>query len=211
MKNQKKIWDNLAKQWNNFRNKPEPIVNYFLDRYTKNAGRIIDLGCGNARNLIPFHNFSCYAVDFSKKMLDKAKLTSEKYGLDINLYKSDLDKLPFKDNFFDYALMLASLHHLETKEKRLNALKEIHRILKNNGIVLITVWNKWQLKFLFKKKDTLIPWKQKNKIYYRYYHLFNYFELKSLLKKVNFKILESKVIKGNIVFIVKKIRAADRI
>ena len=112
--------------------------------------------------------------------------------------------MPFKNNFFDYALMLASLHHIETKEKRFKSLEELHRILKNNGIALITVWNKWQLRFLFSKKNAYIKWKVKDKIYYRYYYLFNYFELKNLIKKINFKILESKILKGNLVFIVKK-------
>ncbi|MEK6841361.1 MAG: class I SAM-dependent methyltransferase [Nanoarchaeota archaeon] len=204
MENQEKIWDSLAESWNNFRNKPEEIVYYFKDKYTNNAGRIIDLGCGNARNLIPFNNFICYGADFSKKMLEKAKLKSDKYGLDLRLHKANLTKLPFKDNFFDYALVLASLHNLETKELRLNALKEVYRILKKDGIALITVWNKWQLKFLLSKKDCLVPWKQRDKIYYRYYYLFNYFELKNLLKKNNFKILESKTSNGNLIFIVKK-------
>jgi len=201
---QEKVWDELAEQWNQFRAEPEQIVNYFLDKYTKNAGRIIDLGCGNARNLIPFHNFICYGVDFSEKMLKKAKLISDKYNLDLRLYKASLDNLPFRDNFFDYALMLASLHHVEDKESRLKVLNELYRILKKEGIALITVWNKWQLRFLFRRKDTLIPWKIKDKIHYRYYHLFNYFELKNLLKKVNFKILESKISKGNLIFIIKK-------
>lgn len=204
MQNQEKIWDNLSEQWNNFRNKPEPMVEYFLDKYTKNSGKIVDLGCGNCRNLIPFKNFICYGVDFSKEMLNNAKTISEEYGLDIVLHKANLDNLSFKDKSFDYALMLASLHHLETEESRIKALKEIYRILENNGIALITVWNKWQLKFLFRKKDTLIPWKINDKTYYRYYHLFNYFELRNLLKKVNFKILESKFLDNNLIFIVKK-------
>ncbi|AJF62371.1 MAG: Methyltransferase type 11 [archaeon GW2011_AR20] len=204
MESQEQIWDSISESWHNFRNKPERLVEYFKDNYTNNAGRIIDLGCGNARNLIPFQNFICYGVDFSKKLLEKAKLTSEKHNLDLRLNKSNLDKLIFKDNFFDYALMLASLHNLETKEKRINALKELYRISRKDGVALITVWNKWQLKFLFRKKDTLIPWHQKGKVYYRDYHLFNYFELKNLLKKVNFEILESKINGGNIIFIVKK-------
>ncbi len=204
MENQEKIWDDLAESWNNFKQKPLPIVKYFKDKYANNAGRIIDLGCGNARNLIPFKDFECYGIDFSEEMLRYAELLSKKHGLKIKLKKSSLEKLDFKDNFFDFVLMLASLHHIETNEKRINTLKEIYRILKKDGIVLITVWNKWQLNFLFRKKDTLIPWNKKDKIYYRYYHLFGYFELKKLLKKINFKILESKINKGNLIFIVKK-------
>jgi len=132
MENQERIWNELAESWGNFRNKPEEITEYFKDKYTNNAGRIVDLGCGNCRNLIPFQNFICYGIDFSKNMLDKAKLTSEKYDLDLRLIKSDLDKLPFKDNFFDYTLMLASLHHLETKEKRIDNIRNQKRFSRPN-------------------------------------------------------------------------------
>ena len=204
MKNQEEIWDKLAEQWNNFRNKPDPITKYFLNKYTKNKGKIGDLGCGNCRNLLPFKNFICYGIDFSEKMLNKAKNLIKNNNLKVKLYKTRLNKLPFKNNFFDYALMLASLHHLETKEKRIKTLEELYRVLKKDGIVLITVWNKWQLRFLFSKKNTFIRWKVKDKIYYRYYYLFNYFELKNLIKKFNFKILESIISDGNIIFIVKK-------
>ncbi len=204
MESQEKIWSNIANSWNNFRNTPEPIVGQFLNKYTNNAGRIVDLGCGNCRNLIMFKNFICYGTDFSSKMLEKAKLTSNKYDLGIKLYKTDLTKLPFKDNFFDYALMVASLHNLETKEKREKALEELYRILRKEGIALIAVWDKWQLKFLFKKKNTYIKWKVKNEVYDRYYYLFNYFELKILLKKLNFNIIEFRRFRGNLFFIVKK-------
>jgi len=204
MEDQEKIWDTLANSWNNFRNRPEPIVNYFLNKYVKNKGKIVDLGCGNCRNLILFNDLKKYGVDFSQDMLDNAKTLIKKHNIKVRLFKLSLDNLPFKDNFFDYALMLASLHHLETKEKREKALEELYRILKKDGIALITVWDKWQLKFLFMKKNTLIPWKIKDKVYYRYYYLFNYFELKNLLRKNNFKILKSRFVKGNLMFIVKK-------
>src|SRR3989338_9483887 len=129
MENQENIWDELAGSWNNFRNKPEEIVLYFKDKYGNKKERIIDLGCGNARNLIPFKDFKCYGIDFSDEMIKYAGLLAKKHDLNIKLKKDSLEKLDFKDNFFNYALMLASLHNLETKEKRLNALKELYRIL----------------------------------------------------------------------------------
>ncbi len=205
MESQDQVWNKLAGQWNNFRNQPIPIVDYFIKKFAKEKGKIIDLGCGNCRNLIPFKDFELYGIDFSKEMLDKAKKISKKYNLNIKLKEANLTKTPFKNNYFDYALMLASLHHLETKNKRDTAIEELYRILKENGLALITVWDKWQFKFLFKKKNSFIPWKVKDKTYYRYYYLFNYFELKKLLKKFNFTILESKRYHGNIMFIIKKI------
>jgi len=205
MKDQENIWNNLAESWNNFRNQVMPIVIYFKNKYANKKGKIIDLGCGNCRNLIPFKDFNCYGIDFSSEMLKFAEKLSRKNNFNVKLEKSSLDKLKFKDDFFDFALMIASLHNLN-EEKREISLKELYRVLKKNGLALITVWDKWQLKFLLKKKNLLIPWRKKEKIYYRYYYLFNYFELKNLLKRVNFEILESKRYKGNIIFIVKKSR-----
>ena len=46
---------------------------------------------------------------------------------------------------------------------------------------------------------------RKGKVYWRYYHLFNYWELKKLLKKHSFKILYSEGIVGReLTFIVQK-------
>ncbi len=205
--NQKQTWNKIAFQWHNFRQKPTEEVIWFLDKYCKNKRKILDIGCGNARNLIPFAklNFQCYGLDFSENMLKKAKILSNQNKVKINLKKSDIIKIPYKNNFFNYCLHTASLHHLNTKEKQLKSLQETFRVLKPNGLVLLTVWNKLQLKFLFKPKDTLISWKIKNKAYQRYYHLFTYFELKKLIKKTNFKIMESKSFGKNLVFILKKL------
>ena len=205
MENQEYVWNRLAESWYNFRNKPEKFVIYFKERYANKRGKIIDLGCGNCRNLIPFKDYYCYCVDFSKEMLDKAKLIQEKYNINLKLIRCDISNLKkFEDSYFDYALMTASLHHLPNKELRLRALEELHRILKKDGIALVTVWNKWQPRFLLSKKDNFVKWKVKNEIYYRYYYLFNYFELKRLIKENNFRILKSKFGR-NLIFIVKEI------
>ncbi|MEK6835543.1 MAG: class I SAM-dependent methyltransferase, partial [Nanoarchaeota archaeon] len=188
MYDQEVIWDILADSWHNFRNKPDPISIYFRNKYAKIPGKIIDLGCGNCRNLILFKGYECYGVDFSSNMLEKAKIISKKFNLKIKLKKSNLVSLDFKNNFFDYALMIASLHHIKTNELRFTALKELYRVLKKDGIALITVWNKWQLRFLFSRKNSHVKWHKKDKIYYRYYYLFNYFELKRLIKRAGFKI-----------------------
>lgn len=210
--NQKQIWDKIAFQWQNFRQKPSEEVIWFLNKYCKPKGRILDIGCGNARNLIPFAKlkFQCYGLDFSENMLKNARLLANNNKVKINLKKSDITKISYKDNFFNYCLHIASLHHLNTKEKQLKSLQETFRVLNPGGLVLLTVWNKLQLKFLFKPKDTFISWKIKNETYQRYYHLFTYFELKRLIKKTNFRMIKSKPFGKNLIFILKK-QATNRI
>ena len=114
-----------------------------------------------------------------------------------------MTKLPFKDGYFDYLICVASFHHLNKFEQEI-ALNEFKRILKPGGKMYITAWNKWQSKFLFSGKEVFVPWKVENKIYRRYYYLFNYIEFKNLLSKY-FKIENSEgIFEKNIELIVKK-------
>ena len=198
--NQEKVWDVLAESWNNFRQK---IYEKELYNLNWKKGKLLDVGCGNCRNLTPFKNLELYGIDFSKEMIIQSKKFTQKHNLKVNLKKANMKKLPFKDNFFDYCLSLVSLHHLNKEDADI-ALKEIYRILKEKGQCYITVWNKYP-KFLFKSKEISIPWKQKDKVYHRYYYFYNYFEFKKLLKKNNFKIIKAgKIFDKNIKFLIQK-------
>jgi len=208
MENQEKVWDAIANQWQNFRQRPFSDLAGILNSTSAKwkPGKIIDIGCGNCRNLLEFakKGFDCYGVDFSSEMLKQAAIFAKKNNFKVKLNLSKAQKLPFKDNSFDYALSIAVLHHLN-KNDQIMALQEIKRILKNNGKAIITVWNKWQWKFLFKKKELMIPWHIKEKVYWRYYYMLNYFEMKNMLKKTGFRIIYSNGIFGkNLAFVVEK-------
>ena len=203
---QEKIWDEIADQWNDFRQQKFKPTYDFLERFVKNKGKILEIGCGNCRNLIPFAKLGleCYGVDFSENMLLNANKLMRKNHVKINLKKADMKKLPYKDDYFDYVLHIASLHHLSNEENILRALNETYRVLKKEGLTLLTVWNKLQLKFLLKPRELYIPWKKKGKKYQRFFHLFDYFEVKNLLKKTRFKVVESNIFGKNLVFVLKK-------
>ena len=194
---QQKIWDLIAPNWNNFRQKP--LKELYKLNWKK--GKILDVGCGNSRNLLPFKQLQCYGLDFSNNMLKESKKFAKKHNFKISLTQSSMEDMPYKANNFNYVLCIASLHHLSNHEQ---GIKEVYRVLKKNGEAYITVWNKLQLRFLFKRNRTLIPWKQKNLTLQRYYHFISYFKLKKLLKNNNFKIISSSFLGKNIVFHIKK-------
>ena len=52
----------------------------------------------------------------------------------------------FSSNAFDACISIAVIHHLSTKERRENAIRELLRIVKPNGLVLIYVWAQEQSK-----------------------------------------------------------------
>ncbi len=197
--NQEQVWNSIAESWNNFRQKSSEE----LKSIEWKKGRLIDIGCGNCRNLLQFKNLELYGIDFSEEMIKQSEKFCKKNDLKVNLKKADMRKIPFKDDYFDYCLCLASLHHLN-REDADKVLKEIHRMLKKEGQCFISVWNKYP-KFIFRKKETYISWKRKDRIYNRYYYLYNYFEFKKLLLKNNFRIIKSgKIFDKNITFLIQK-------
>ena len=52
----------------------------------------------------------------------------------------DVTKMPFRNVMFDGIICISVIHHLATEQRRIIALKELSRILKPGGKVLITAW-----------------------------------------------------------------------
>lgn len=67
-------------------------------------------------------------------------------------------ELPFRDESFDAVLSLAVVHHFATTERRVGAIRELARILRIGGRVIITVWAMEQRHRRFESQDVLIPW-----------------------------------------------------
>jgi ubiquinone/menaquinone biosynthesis C-methylase UbiE len=186
--NQEEIWDKIAVPWKTYVVKKIPIVEEFLK---DKVGRIVDLGCGSGRNMISGLDKKYYGIDFSDVQLKNAEKLTEHEGINVQLFKSGLDKLPseFKDEMFDYGLFMATLHCLETADARLNALKEFHRVLKPDAEGLISVWSSDDARFKGLKGDIYMSWREEDVPYMRAYYLYSREELIRLLKSVGFEIL----------------------
>lgn len=55
-------------------------------------------------------------------------------------------------------LSVAVVHHFATTERRVGAIRELARILRIGGRVIITVWALEQKQRRFESQDVLIPW-----------------------------------------------------
>lgn len=53
---------------------------------------------------------------------------------------SDCLALPFRDECFDAGLSIAVIHHFATTERRVAALKELARVLRIGGRLMVSVW-----------------------------------------------------------------------
>ncbi len=66
--------------------------------------------------------------------------------------------LPLKDESLDAVLSIAVIHHIATVERRVKALRELARVLRVGGKVMISVWAMEQNHRKFGSQDVLIPW-----------------------------------------------------
>lgn len=206
---QQQIWEEIAEGWTGWRHWPLKEAENLAVEWK--LGRILDIGCGNGRNIIPFAKagFECHGVDFSMRMTELAKGSFKKAGLKAEFKVAHAIKLPYASEEFDYCLSIAMLHHIKGEEERKKALAEMRRVLKPGGKALLMVWNKfspahWRLAFM--PKEAHIPWPRKGQVYQRYYYLFDYWELKGSVEKSEFRILKSGgFFDENITFIVEKV------
>ena len=188
----KAVFDRIAPSWYNYRHRS--IFTAELENLASRwkQGKLINLGCGHGADFLPFKdNFELYGVDFSSGMLKLAQKYALKFNYNVSLAQSDICDLPFDDDTFDWAISAATYHHIKGKDERLKAFIELKRVLKPGAEAFVTVWNKWQPAFWFKKKDVNIPWKEKDITLLRYYHLFSYNEIRQLAVKAGFKVIES--------------------
>lgn len=187
---QKKIWEKISKPWGIYVVKKIPqIVNFLKNK----KGKIIDLGCGNGRNMIFNKELEYYCVDFSKEQINSARKYALENKITARFFIDFIEKLNqknFKNNFFDYGLYISALHCLGDFKKRMASLKEFYRILKPNARALISVLDYNHKSFKDCEKEIYMIWKENYKSYFRYYYLYKEEELVRLLKKVGFKIIK---------------------
>jgi ubiquinone/menaquinone biosynthesis C-methylase UbiE len=196
--NQKKVWDNIAEEWHEFKKLPAESSVEFLK---KQKGKVLDFGSGSGRNLTKIKNGKMYLLDFSEKMIKLAERRAKEQKIEAEFAVSSMIKTPYEDNFFDSAICISALHCLNLTEQK-KAVKELYRILKPKAQVLIGVWNKDSKRLKrHKGKETLIKWNDKGE---RYYYLFDEKEIQDLFKKQGFKIISTSNSEMMIRFIAAK-------
>lgn len=106
---------------------------------------VLDVGCGNARDVIPFARKGaiCVGVDFSIGMLREGKKDIDQgKHKNADLILASANHLPFKEDTFDKVSCSEVIEHISNYQ---GAIAEVKRILKKEGKLVITTPNSHSL------------------------------------------------------------------
>lgn len=125
------------------------IILRLMDEHAgNNTLRVIDVGCGTGVLLkdILEHGHYAVGVDISEKMVEVTRLaTSELFPGKSICLQGDIESLPFESESFDCVICAGVLSH-QTSNR--DSVSEISRIVKKDGIVLVTLPNYLKLRNL---------------------------------------------------------------
>lgn len=147
--------------------------------------RILDVGCGTGYGTQLFFNggHEVMGIDVS----DQAIIYSNSSFPGPEYFICNAESLPFKKGIFDVVTAFESIEHLQDAN---SGIKEIKRVLKNQGDLFISTPNPKHLKNILKNIIFRIPIPEKvdmNNVYH--IREFTYDEFRSFLNKNGFNIL----------------------
>lgn len=137
-----KAYDLMSKSWDNKKNGAQATEHKpFLKMIGKVKDlKILDAGCGTGDYsvILAKKGAKVTGIDFSNGMISKAKINAKNNGINIVFKKADICSIPFKDNTFDKVISCRVLNFVK-KEKLNPALKELIRVLKNGGELVLSL------------------------------------------------------------------------
>jgi SAM-dependent methyltransferase len=166
-------WDNLHSKI-----KMETLCDkdllYFLHRADIRKKKVLEIGCGQGRNLHFLEKFgvNCTGVDFSEVALEKAKKEN------IELRCEDIRKMSFDSEAFGCVIDVVTLASIKKKEL-LKTFREVGRVLKKGGLFFLKelTENNDIRSIVFRREETTF---------------FSIEELTSKLRDAGFEVLETE-------------------
>lgn len=117
------------------------LTKKIIMKYLNDDDKILDLGGGPGRYTIELAKlgYMMSLADKSKELLNQARAKIDKLALTnveaINEVNA-IDLSIYDDDSFDVVLLMGPLYHLTKYDERIRCLKEVHRILKQNGLII---------------------------------------------------------------------------
>ncbi len=191
----KSVYNTIASEFSSTRqylwNDLKPLV-----RFLPTEGTLLDIGCGNGRlyQMVQNSQVKYIGVDQSDKLIDIAK----KQFPEGRFIVQEMSRMSLPAKTADIIFSIAAFHHLPSHQLRIQGLKEMKRLLKPGGRVIMLNWNLysdyardkgWKVD---EQGGFWVPWKDASGavVGSRYYHGFLLEELHEVADEAGFKIEE---------------------
>ncbi|MDH5495026.1 MAG: methyltransferase domain-containing protein, partial [Candidatus Bathyarchaeota archaeon] len=128
----------------------------FLENVIKTKGLLLDLCCGTGRHsiLLSRKGWKVIGLDISASLLRIAKKKMSGKDIRLPLVRGEMRHLPFQSETFAAVInMFTSFGYLPSKKEDVKSLKEVARILQQDGSFLMDIANRDHVLNVFKKKD----------------------------------------------------------
>ena len=105
----------------------------------KDGDQVLDCATGTGDLAIAFKKTvgskgEVIGTDFCQQMLDLAPKKAKSQNLEVKFEQADVTQLPYEDNYFDISSISFGIRNVDDPQK---ALKELARVTKPNGLVMI--------------------------------------------------------------------------
>ncbi|RED65109.1 class I SAM-dependent methyltransferase [Cohnella lupini] len=132
-------------EWGRLDREPiEFIVNSrFIRSNLPEQGLVLDIGAGPGKYAFALARwgYDVTVADFTPALIDQAEKMANELGLSSKFngfHVADARDLSrFEEEQFDACLMLGPMYHLQSKEERIQAVNELRRVTRKDGVVFV--------------------------------------------------------------------------
>jgi SAM-dependent methyltransferase len=120
---------------------------YALHEYRNFSGKnVLDVGCGNGYVLSKYAGAGAhvFGIDLTRQGIDLSRQRFSYLGLQGEFHIANAEELPYEDQSFDCVCSMGVLHHVPDISK---AIKEIFRVLKPGGRLIMMVYHRNSLEY----------------------------------------------------------------
>lgn len=135
--------------WNNpditdyFKSKPaDPRIEAFISDIDTTNLRALDLGCGGGRHSEMLGHAGCNvsSIDVNPAMLRETQSRLSSQSLDNDVRFGSILDIPYDNETFDLVVTTGVLHQAKTVEEYMQAMQELARVVKPQGVVLLNIF-----------------------------------------------------------------------
>ena len=127
-----KIYNNIARDFSRTRRKVWKSVETFINSFEQNTLNA-DIGCGNGKNMLHRNDIMFKGIDIYDEFVKICK------SRNLDVINGNILNILFLTEF-DNVIPIAVIHHIENRLDRLCAIKELYRICKTGGKIMIYAW-----------------------------------------------------------------------